>query len=45
MAIYFDIHLMFSIIKLTNKTVVSTLNSKVNHSVFIMDLLNFECLV
>ena len=35
---------MFSVIELT-KTVDSTLNSKVNNSVFIMDLSNFESLV
>ena len=35
---------MFSVIELT-KTVVSTLNSNVNHSVFIIDLQHFEYLV
>ena len=35
---------MFSVIELI-ETVASTLNSKVNHSFVIMDLLNFECLV
>ena len=35
---------MFSIIELT-KTVASALNSKANHSDFIKDVLNFECLV
>ena len=37
MVIYVEIYKMFSIIELI-KTVVSTLNSKVNHSVFIMYL-------
>ena len=41
MVIYVEIYKMFSVIDF-NKTMVLTLNSNVNHSVFIMDLLNFE---
>ena len=44
MVIYVEIHKMFFVIDF-NKTMVSTLNSKVNNSIFIIDLLNFECLV
>ena len=42
MAIYVDIHQILSVIKII-KTVVSTLNFKVNNSVFINDFKNFEC--
>ena len=37
--------LSFSSVTKLTEIMVSTINSKVNHSVFIMDLLNFEFLV